>query len=182
MFSLKKTATATLLALAMISTGALAKGSPQDVAKLGVKGTPLTPTGAERAGNKDGTIPAWDGGITQPPAGYKVGDHHQDPFAGDKPLLTITPENYKQYAEKLNAGQMAMFEKYKDYKMLIYPTRRSAAFPARIYEMSIKNAATGELIDDGDGLINVAESIPFPILDADPAKAGYEAIWNHKLN
>jgi len=181
MFSLKKTATATLLAFAMISTGALAKGSPQDVAKLGMKGTPLTPTGAERAGNKDGTIPAWDGGITQPPAGYKVGDHHQDPFAGDKPLLTITLENYKQYAEKLNPGQMAMFEKYKDYKMLIYPTRRSAAFPARIYDMSMKNAATGELIDDGDGLINVAEGIPFPILDADPAKAGYEAIWNHKL-
>jgi cell division septation protein DedD len=30
----------------------------------------LTPLGAERAGNAAGTIPAWDGGLTKPPAGY----------------------------------------------------------------------------------------------------------------
>ena len=47
--------------------------------------------------------------------------------------------------------------------------------------MTIKNAATGELVDDGEGVANVAEGFPFPILDADPAKAGMEAIWNHKL-
>ena len=32
--------------------------------------TTLTPFGAERAGNADGTIPAWTGGITSAPAGY----------------------------------------------------------------------------------------------------------------
>ena len=32
----------------------------------------------ERAGNADGTIPAWNGGITKPPEGYKPGDHHPD--------------------------------------------------------------------------------------------------------
>jgi len=32
-------------------------------------GQDLTPLGAERAGNASGTIPAWDGGITTPPAG-----------------------------------------------------------------------------------------------------------------
>jgi len=65
--------------------------------------------------------------------------------------------------------------------MIVYPTHRSASFPQRIYDTSIKNAATGELVDDGEGVDQVAEGFPFPILDKDPAKAGMEAIWNHKL-
>src|SRR5689334_15231070 len=102
-----RTRLAALVACAVFSTGALAKSA--DAGKLGKS---LTPVGAERAGNKDGTIPEWTGGITQPPSGYKVGMHHPDPYKGDKPLFTITATNYKQYAEKLGAGQIAMFEKY----------------------------------------------------------------------
>ena len=49
----------------------------------------LTPLGGERAGNAEGTIPEWTGGITEPPAGYTVGEHHRDPFAGDRPLFVI---------------------------------------------------------------------------------------------
>ena len=44
-------------------------------------GQDLTPLGGERAGNADGTIPAWTGGITTPPAGYRPGMHHPDPYA-----------------------------------------------------------------------------------------------------
>src|SRR6478735_254692 len=179
MTMLKKTRTAALVALVLLSTAALAKVSPQEAAKLGVSGTPLTPMGAERAGNKDGTIPEWKGGITTPPAGYKVGDHHQDPYADDKPLFTITAQNYKDYGDKIGAGQIGMFEKYKNWKMVVYPTRRSASYPARTYEYTIKNATTGELVDDGEGVAGVAEGVPFPILDKDPVKAGYEAVWNH---
>ncbi len=181
MARLNKTGLAALVALTVCSTGVLAKVGSQEAAKLGVTGTPLTPMGAERAGNKDGSIPEWTGGITQAPAGYKVGDHHPDPFADDKPLFEITAANYKQYGDKLSPGQVAMFEKYKDFKMVVYPTRRSASFPQRNYEMSIKNATTGELVNDGEGVADVAEGLPFPILDSDPVKAGYEAIWNHKL-
>lgn len=181
MTMLKKSRTAALVALALVSTAALAKVSPQDAAKLGVSGTPLTPMGAERAGNKDGTIPEWKGGITTPPAGYKVGDHHLDPYADDKPTLTITAANYKDQGDKIGAGQIAMFEKYKNWKMVVYPTRRSAAYPTRSYEYTIKNATTGELVDDGEGVEGVAEGVPFPILDKDPVKAGYQAVWNHKL-
>ena len=36
-----------------------------------------TPVGAQKSGNAAGTIPAWTGGITSPPAGFKQGDHHQ---------------------------------------------------------------------------------------------------------
>ena len=35
-------------------------------------GKSKTPLGAEKAGNAAGTIPAWEGGITQPPADYKL--------------------------------------------------------------------------------------------------------------
>jgi Protein of unknown function (DUF1329) len=160
---------------------ALAKVSQDKASELGKKGTTLTPVGAERAGNSDGTIPPWTGGITNPPATYKVGMHFVDPFAGDKASFTITPGNYNLYIEKLSAGQTAMFKKYADFKMVIYPTRRSASFPEYIYRATLRNAVAGELTSDGEGVSAVAEGIPFPILDEDPRLAGMEAIWNHKL-
>ena len=61
--------------------------SPEEIGRLGVE---LTPLGGEKAGNSDGTIPAWEGGITSPPAGYSTGDHHPDPFADDEVKFTIT--------------------------------------------------------------------------------------------
>ena len=48
--------------LAVLGTSAMAAVSPEEAARLGKD---LTPIGAERAGNKDGTIPAWDGGLKQ---------------------------------------------------------------------------------------------------------------------
>ena len=50
-------------------------------------GKDLTPMGGEKAGNASGTIPAWEGGITTPPAGYQKGMHHPDPYAADKVAL-----------------------------------------------------------------------------------------------
>jgi hypothetical protein len=164
-----------MLALAVslaLPLAAQAKVSAGEAAKLGKE---LTPVGAEKAGN-GGAIPAWEGGITKPPAGFKAGDHHPDPFAADKPTLTITAQNYKQHAEKLSVGQQAMFERYPEYRMPVYPTRRSASFPQRIYDYTVKNATTAELVSDGDGIANAAEGMPFPI-----PKNGYEVMWNHKL-
>ena len=62
----------------------------------------LTPMGGQRAASADGTIPAWDGGITKPPAGFTPGRHYVDPFAADRPVLTITQQNAEQYAAKLS--------------------------------------------------------------------------------
>ena len=53
----------------------------------------LTPMGSERGGNAAGTIPEWTGGITEPPAGYKPGDHHPNPYAGDDILFEIDADN-----------------------------------------------------------------------------------------
>src|SRR3979490_1002229 len=64
----------------------------------------LTPMGAQRAGNADGSIPAWDGGDTQVPSAYQQGPRAFDPFKSDKPLYSITAANMDQYAAKLADG------------------------------------------------------------------------------
>ncbi|MDB4530718.1 DUF1329 domain-containing protein, partial [bacterium] len=93
----------------LITATALAAGvtiaTAQSAADLGKS---LTPLGAEKAGNAAGTIPAWEGGITQPPAGYNSGDHHPDPFANDKISATINAANAEQYADNLTEGHKAL--------------------------------------------------------------------------
>jgi hypothetical protein len=144
---------------------------PSEAARLGAD---LTPLGAETAGNADGTIPAWNGGILTPPAGYKVGDHHPDPFAADKPLYTITPSNVGQYESKLTAGSVSLLKAYADYKLIVYPTRRSANAPQRIYDATKANAITGTLANNGNSFENALTGIPFPL-----PTSGLEVMWNH---
>lgn len=165
---------ALVMSLVLVSGSSIAGAKPDMVARLGED---LTPMGSERAGNAEGTIPAWTGGITEPPAGYSPGDHHPDPFADDQPLFRIDASNYQQYAEQLSVGQKAMFERYPEtYFMDVYPTRRSVSFPQRSYDMTIENAKTAQLTEDGEGVTNAAEGFPFPF----PENA-YELMWNHKL-
>jgi len=161
------------VALALASGAAFAAVSADQAAKLGRE---LTPVGGEKAGNADKSIPEYSGGLSTPPPGFKSGSIQTDPFASDRILLTITPQNYKQYGDKLSVGQQGMFAKYPTFKVNVYPTRRSAAFPQRTYDFTKKNATTAKLDAGGDGVIDAAEGIPFPI----PAN-GQEAIWNHKL-
>ncbi len=159
-----------LLALALPAQAAI---SPEEAARLGNE---LTPLGGEKAGNEDGTIPAWDGGITEPPASYSQGDHHPDPFADDQPLFTITQANMAQYADKLTEGNKALLEKYDTYKMVVYPTRRSASAPQRIYDATKKIATTANLGEGGNGVTGAVIGTPFPI-----PQNGLEVIWNHIL-
>lgn len=158
-----------LFALIALSVQAAVK--PAEAARLGAD---LTPLGAETAGNADGTIPAWNGGILTPPAGYKVGDHHQDPFAADKPLYTVTPSNLGQYESKLTAGSVSLLKAYADYKLIVYPTRRSANAPQRIYDATKANAITGTLANNGNSFENALTGIPFPL-----PTSGLEVMWNH---
>lgn len=169
----KMTLVASTIAL-VLSCGTFAKLPADQVARLGAD---LTPVGAEKAGNADGSIPAWTGGITKAPAGHKVGDHHADPFSSDKVLMTITKANVDQYKSLLSPGQIRLFESYPDtYKMNVYETRRSASFPQYVYDATKKIAADAELVEGGNGITNAAIGIPFPI----PAN-GLEAVWNHLL-
>ncbi|WP_440055986.1 DUF1329 domain-containing protein [Pseudoalteromonas sp. T1lg65] len=170
----KPTLVAATIITMLSASSALAKMSADEVSRLGKD---LTPIGAEKAANKDGSIPEWTGGITTPPAGYEVGMHHPDPYADDKVLLTIDKSNLDQHKDLLSPGQIALFETYPDtFKMHIYPTRRSAAYPDFVYDATKKYALTAELIEGGNGIKNTAIGIPFPI-----PKNGLEAIWNHLL-
>ncbi len=139
-------------------------------------GSNLTPLGAEMAGNVDGSIPAWDP-ITNPPAGYELGDHHPDPFPGDEVLFTIDIENLENYRSFLSDGQQKMFDVYPNsFKMNVYQTRRTASYPDYIYEATKKYAFTAELVEGGNGVKGSAIGIPFPV-----PNNGLEVIWNHML-
>ncbi len=134
----------------------------------------LTPLGAERAGNAEGTIPVWTGGLERrdledPAAGY------QDPFASDRPRFVITADNMDAHAEHLTPAQQAMFRRYPDsFRMPVYPTRRSAANPQGVYEAVARNAETARL-EGTDGLSGAATGPAFP-----QPQTGAEVMWNHK--
>ena len=173
--SLKKaTLVSIAVTVALASTTASAKISSQEAGKLAKE---LTPFGAVRAANADGSIPAWTGGITSAPAGYTVGDHHIDPFTGDKVLYTITAKNVAEYKDVLTPGQVKLFETYPDtYKMDVYQSRRSASYPEHVYQATLDNATRAELVEGGNGIVQAAIGVPFPV-----PKDGLEAIWNHIL-
>ena len=155
--------------------GAIAAVSAEEAKKLG---TTLTEWGAEKAGNKEGTIPAYDAATAQPkaPANWDPKNPRQrhDPF-GEKPLFTITAQNYQQYADKLD-GMVELFKQYPNYKMNVYPTHRTASYPKYVIENTLKNATSckstnGDLILEG-----CYGGVPFPI----PTN-GSQVMWNHLL-
>ncbi len=148
--------------------------SAEEAAKLK---TTLTPLGAERAGNKDGSIPPWDGGYPVD-ASYNSASI-PDLFAKDKPLFTITPQNAAQYADKLTDGSQGLLKKYPSFKIHVYPTRRTAAAPQWVYDNTFKNATRATIDPSGEQgpfAKGAYGGIPFPI-----PKNGEEAIWNHLL-
>ena len=145
--------------------------------KLG--GPELTPIGAERAGNKDGSIPAWTGVPIPVPKGYVKGSgFYVDPFADEKPLFSISAKNMAQYTDKLAEGLKVMMKKYPDYRIDVYKTHRTLVFPDSFYESSKRCATACKLIKDGlaitgDGCYG---GVSFPI-----PKNGNELLWNHML-
>jgi len=154
-----------LLALA-VALPAQAAVSPEEAAQLGQT---LTPVGAEMQGNADGSIPAWNGGLA------RSDDRYTNPFSGEQPLFTITAANAEEYADRLSPGQLAMFRRYPDsFRMSVYPSHRTAAYPEAVYAKARQNALNTRLTDDGNGLVNFDETLAFPI-----PQNGLEVIWNH---
>ncbi|MBN3815848.1 DUF1329 domain-containing protein [Paraburkholderia sp. Se-20369] len=153
------------------SVGARGAVSADEGAKLK---TTLTPLGAEREGSKDGTIPAWTGGDVK--GGTLSGGQRGDPFASEKPHYSITAQNVAQYADKLTDGQQAMFKKYPDYRIDVYPTHRTGIAPQWVYDATAKNATSAKLEAGNLKVTGAFGGVPFPI-----PKSGDEAIWNHLL-
>ena len=151
--------------------------SAEEAARLGKD---LTPWGAEVAGNKDGTIPAYTGGQKAPPGFDPNGGSKRwiDPYANEKPKISITAANVAQYADKLPESAKEMFKRYpKTFRMDIYPTHRSIWLPDWVNKEIEKNATTAKIVPNGYGLSGAFGGIPFPI-----PKSGIEVWWNHELH
>ncbi|MET1080406.1 MAG: DUF1329 domain-containing protein [Pseudomonas sp.] len=159
--------------VAAVALQAQAKVEPAQASRLEKD---LTPLGGERAGNAAGTIPAWSGGVLSPPAGYEPGRHHLDPYAKDVPQYQVNSKNLAQYQALLPAGLKALLEKHPDFYLRVFPTRRSASMPQRIYDATRQNAQNASLISGGNGVEGAAAGIPFPL-----PQTGQEAIWNHVM-
>lgn len=166
---------ALLIVAALIAAAPAAwPATPQEAERLGKD---LTPAGAEKAGNKEGTIPAWEGKDT-PMAGWSYGKYRGDfwKHKDEKPLFTIDASNVDKYADKLSPGQVKFIKQTKGYKMDVYPSHRNASFPDWVDANIKKNAAgAAKIASDGSNLGEAdLPGVPFPF-----PKSGVEAIWNH---
>lgn len=176
LYTLSRTAGKAVIGITLLSVGTALGDVPE--AQQARLDEDLTPLGSERAGNADGTIPAWTGGLTSPPEGigYEKGKHLPDPFASDEKLFTVNGENVDQYDAFVTRGQRAMMERHSSYFLDVYPTRRSCALPEHVYKAARRNAAVGKLVADGNGVAKAIMASPFPI----PNNA-LEIVWNHTL-
>lgn len=165
---------AAVFVIGLLSVGpASAAVSADEAAKLGNE---LTPLGAQKAGNTEGTIPAWSGGLTSPTPGFKNGERRPDPFADEKPVLQITAKNMEQFGDKLTEGTKALLKKYPGtFRLDVYKTHRTAAAPQWIYDNTSKNATRASVEDNGTDIVpkGVYGGIGFPI-----PKTGVEVMLN----
>jgi hypothetical protein len=174
---MKSKTTSILISITLlgVSSGLLQSAvTSEEAERLGQQ---LTPLGGEMAGSEDGVIPAWEGGITTPPAGYSVGMHHPDPFSGDEVVAVVTAQNMGEYADYLTEGHKALLNTYPDtYKLKVYPTRRSASYPEAVYAATKTNAVNAHLVGEGAGVAGARMGAPFPI-----PQGGEEVMWNHLM-
>lgn len=142
-------------------------------------GTTLTQFGAQKTGSADGAIPAYTGGIaamTGLPAGNPT-TGYPNPFAGEKALFSITSANMAQYADQLTPGVQALLQRYPDFRIDVYPTHRTASYPAWVLQNTLKNATSAQMDGEGDGVTGAYGGIPFPI-----PQDGNEVMWNSFLS
>lgn len=135
---------------------------------------PLTPLGAEKAGNGN-DIPAWDGGLPRSLEGLESG-FHVDPYSSDKPVYRITSRNMEIYDARLSGAQKALLEKYPSFYMNVYPSRRSASYPDYVYSALRHNLEEATLLPFGSGVKGTVMTSPFPV-----PETGLEVLWNHSL-
>jgi hypothetical protein len=165
-----------LCIIAPLAGTALAAVSPEQAARLG---NDLTPLGAERAGNADGSIPEWDPASTVIPADFVPGsDDYINPYRDEKPLYTVDINNWQDYEELLTEGTKGVLKKLgpDGFKLLVYPTKRSYEVPDWVYANAKKNATGATLVEDGQKIVGNFPGTPFPI-----PQSGLEVLWNHMI-
>jgi hypothetical protein len=159
------------LAIASLTASAFAAVSADEAKQLG---TTLTAVGAEKAGNKDGTIPEYTGGLKDIPGVQKRSGIRPSPFEGEKPRLVIDAKNVAQYADKLTEGTKELIKRYPTMRLDVYPTHRVVALPPKVLANTAKNATATKSSNGGLGVEGMLAGVPFPM-----PKTGSEAMWNH---
>lgn len=172
---MKKAITLAVISMtALLSAGAQARVSEEQAKRLE---TDLTPIGAERAGNADGSIPAWTGSMMGAPAGLNYGGDGSplpDPYAEEKPLFSITAANMGQYEENLTEGLKALLKLRPDTLRLdVYPSHRDGGYPQILIDRAKWNATRTELANNGEVVVNWTGGTAFPI-----PENGIEVMWN----
>ena len=171
---IKPLTAAVVAANVLLSAGlAQAAATPEEIAKLGKE---LTCVGAEKAGNADGSITEWTGkwlGWPEHMEPAEVGAHPRNPYPDDKPLFVITAANMAEHAERLTAGQKALFETYPDtFRIPVYETRRDFRFADTVCQAALENAKSARVVSEGEGLEGTTGGIYFPF-----PKTGLELMW-----
>ncbi|MGU7771700.1 DUF1329 domain-containing protein [Burkholderia sp. MR1-5-21] len=163
--------TMTLMALGLASFNAWPV-TPTDVAKLGQE---LTAVGAEKAGSKDGEIPAFSG-QSKPTGAWTYGKQREDfwQHKDEKPLFVIDASNVDKYKDKLTPGQIQLLKQVKGYTMPVYPSHRDCGVPEQVADNTKASAIKSSIAKNGWSLENaVLPGIPFPV-----PETGVEAVWN----
>jgi hypothetical protein len=165
------------LASATLARSAQAQSAPPDPNLLK---TTLTPFGGERAGNADGSIPAWTGGLVSAPLPPNA-DVKVHLFEDEQPLYTVDASNMAQYTDFLTPATQYQIQKF-GMTVPVYQTHRTAAAPQYVYDNTAKNVLTAKLDPRGGrlGFTGAYGGLPFPIIDtSDPLTGGAQLIWNH---
>jgi hypothetical protein len=158
---------------AIFSGAAFAAVSADEAKQLG---TTLTAVGAEKAGNKDGTIPEYTGGI-KAPADFKAGSGFRPIRSRARSLASSSPaRTWRRMPTSSPKAPRSCSSAFPTMRVDVYPTHRTVAVPQRILDNTLKNATGAKTADGGVALENVVAGYPFPI-----PKTGSEAIWNHLL-
>ncbi|MGB1580521.1 MAG: DUF1329 domain-containing protein [Nevskiales bacterium] len=159
-----------LIAALLLSLNAQAKVTEAEAAKLGAE---LTPVGAEKAANADGSIAQWTPAAQR---GDLSGAFANNPeYDAEKPLFTITKANMAEYDALLTEGHKKLLESYDSYKMNVYPSHRPVSFPDFVYEWTKWNATNCELIGtDHPNNCKIGFTYPIP-------QSGAEIVWNHRV-
>lgn len=170
----KKIITIASAAFMLVPALTFAQVDEQTAQQLGKN---LTYIGAEKSGNADGSIPEWKGYSKQ----EKM---LTNPYSGDEVLYSIDHTNVAEHKDKLSLGQVALINKYPEtYKINVYSSHRSAAYPEEVYTATKHNATRIQLNAAASGLVSDStmakgegyqQGVPFPI-----PQSAEEILWNH---
>ncbi len=144
--------------------------APQDAQRLQ---RDLTPLGAERAGNRDGSIPPWRTDQMDDAAHLRW----LQSISEEEPQFIIHRNNLEQYRAYLSAGQQALFAQYPDtFAIPVYKSHRTARQPQWTYDNARRNVTDARLSAEGDEVLRAWPGTPFPL-----PQSPQQIMWNHQL-